>query len=459
MISETVIIEVAESSSYPDGHAVVTAEFLMRNLGDTVEEMNVRFPLHHAEYDIQSDECYFSLYPSINNIAVWIDGRQVEVLKTFGKVNPLPVDGTPLPDIIPCWAHFPVTFPPGQDTSIVVKYTVSGYRTSSTDPSTAYYYVLQTGAGWKDTIGKAQIIVRLPYEVTPMNFEGCDPDCTQTGNEIRWYYEDFEPTKDLIRVYITLPPLWRKILTETENTTANPNDGEAWGRLGKAYKEAIIYNKGFRNGAAAVEMYQLSQDAYQRAVTLLPNDADWHYGFTELLCWKAEWSIYDEEYIDPTIADWIACIEQLKQTLDINPGHVKANELLRSYEGYRGGDLNIKLVDLSGPQPDYLILTPQPTTTKKVVATRVPGETPEVAWEKTRIPSSTPRGTPQPKQSETIAATATEVASLAAEVQTPTITTDEISTSHSQNLKTPLYVGIIVMLVVVAAGIVILKKR
>ena len=78
------------------------------------------------------------------------------------------MEGTPQTITIPCWAHFPVTFPPGQDVSIVVEYTVVGYRTGSS--ITEYFYVLQTGAGWKDTIGKAQIIVRLPYDITPMNF-------------------------------------------------------------------------------------------------------------------------------------------------------------------------------------------------------------------------------------------------------------------------------------------------
>ena len=310
MISETVTIDVAENSTIKNGHAVVTAKFQMRNLGDTVEEMNVRFPLHHSEYNIQSNECYFSLYPSISDIAVWIDGRQVQVSKTFGKVNPLPVEGTPLPDIIPCWAHFPVIFPPGQDVNVVVQYTVEGYRSDGDSSITEYFYVLQTGAGWNDTIGKAQIIVRLPYNITPMNFIRCYPeDCYQAGNEVRWGYEDFEPTEGLISIDIMLPSIWRNILTETERTTANPSDGEAWGRLGKAYKEAIMAGRGFAYyGSVTAEMYQFSQDAYQKAITLLPNDADWHYGFAELLCTKAVWGISAEEYIKPTISDWIACI-------------------------------------------------------------------------------------------------------------------------------------------------------
>ena len=45
MVKEAVLIEIAADSSNPNGTARVTADFQMRNLADTAETMQVRFPL------------------------------------------------------------------------------------------------------------------------------------------------------------------------------------------------------------------------------------------------------------------------------------------------------------------------------------------------------------------------------------------------------------------------------
>lgn len=164
----------------------------------------------------------------------------------------------------------------------------------------------------------------------------------------------------MIRINIIKPSIWVRVIPETANTRANPQDGEAWGRLGKAYKEAIMERRGFLYGPAGERMYQLSQEAYQKAVTLLPNDADWHNGFADLLCWNAEWSSI-WEWADDSITDWRACFAQVKQILDIDPEHEKANRLLQMYAhrmAYQSNGAEYVLVDLSGLQPDYLILTP-----------------------------------------------------------------------------------------------------
>ena len=86
----------------------------------------------------------------------------------------------------------------------------------------------------------------------------------------------------------------------------------------------------------------------------MPNDADWHYGLAELLCWNAEWNNY---LVNSNTEAWVACVEQIQQILDLNPNHEKTKELIEYYLGFDG------MIDFSGSQPDYLILTAQPTTT------------------------------------------------------------------------------------------------
>lgn len=102
------------------------------------------------------------------------------------------------------------------------------------------------------------------------------------------------------------------------------------------------------------ERYQQSKAAYERATTLLPNDADWHYGFAELLCWNAGWNNFD---VNSNEAAWEECVTQIKYTLDINPSHEKTKELIDYFE-FSG------MIDFSGQQPDYLILTHQATVTQ-----------------------------------------------------------------------------------------------
>ena len=229
----------------------------------------------------------------------------------------------------------------------------------------------------------------------------------------------------MIRFDVIQPSIWLRILSETENTRVNPQDGEAWGRLGKAYKEAIMERRGFLYGTAGDKMYQLSQEAYRKAVTLLPNDADWHYGYADLLCWNAEWNDrFTKDWSEDIAENWRACFEQLKQTLDINPGHEKANELLQWYAelGGGGGSSPIKLVDLSGPQPDYLILTPQ-TPQPSVTFTSTPTSLPRRPTStSTKITTKTPTATKTRRRTATTTPTPTDTETLQADTPVQPVT-------------------------------------
>jgi hypothetical protein len=224
MVSETVTLDIIGNASYPYGKAVVKARFNMRNLSDTTEQMNVRFPLRYFEYLYSFDQCAVAMpYPSIENFSAEVNGQPANtsmISETLELTNALD-------DITySCWAEFPVTFPPQQDISISVSYVVTGYSGGDTLDDIKFFYVLVTGAGWKDTIGSADIIARFPYELNDMNYYGCNSTCS--GNTIQWHFENFEPSKN-IEFEIVSPYIWFSILKETENTRQNPTDGEAWG--------------------------------------------------------------------------------------------------------------------------------------------------------------------------------------------------------------------------------------
>ena len=372
MVAETVVIDIDADSPLDNGYGKVTATFTMRNLGDSDEQMDVRFPLDQTiEWGNLCSAPSFQ-YQTIDDLHVRVNGNVARTQTTYQTV-PVLIGEEPWPTAtIPCWANFAVSFPVGKDVIIEVSYTAqpldfAGYH---------YSYVLITGKGWKDTIGKADIIYKVPYELNDLNFISCFPqNCEVTTNSIQWHFENFEPTSN-INLSLSSPPLWQSILVETQNTIRIPQDGEAWGRLAKAYKETIQEKRGYRFDAAGQEMYRLSKEAYQKAVTLLPNDADWHYGFADLLCWNAGYNNY---LVNSETEAWIECVEQVQQVLRLNPNHELTWDLILRYGEFEG------MIDFSGSQADYLILTPKPTTA--LIPTKKPSESRITATATTMLPT------------------------------------------------------------------------
>jgi hypothetical protein len=376
MMAETVLIEVRDYSGGEAARAYITADFTMRNLGETAETLEVRFPLYDTGFSFESIyECqyrYYGGYPYINDLVVWVNGQWTPtqiIYETFNDWRPYE-DGDEV--TLGCWAHFQAAFPPGQDVMIKVTYSTQPFFEWTANLN-EYSYVLITGAGWQGTIGSAEIIFRAPYELSDYNFFGCGmewpyTDCSVAGHEARWQAADFEP-EDNFSALALAPADWYQILIERENTALHPEDGEAWGRLGKAYKNAIIQKHGYRDTPAGLEMYQWSQEAYQKAVALLPNDADWHYGYADLVCEYAIWKLDTPE----AYAAGQVCLAEIQRALEINPAHEQAQKLKRTmaYWGLTGPD------GLNTSTPGRPTLTNVPTWPPPIVTTpRLPSATP-----------------------------------------------------------------------------------
>jgi hypothetical protein len=424
MVAETVLIKIDANTPLDNGYGKVTATFTMRNLGDVDEQMEVRFPLDQTIGWGDLCDAPFYQYPTINDLRVKVNGKAVSTQLTYQTV-PLRTEKEPFPTTtIPCWANFPVAFPVGKDVFIQVTYTAQPYDNGGYH----YSYVLITGDGWKDTIGSADIIFEVPYELNKTNFISCIPmDCSIGTNKVQWHYENLDPV-DNVSISLLPPPLWQRILIERGNTIRNPNDGEAWGRLAKAYKESILERRGFRSDAVGQGIYKLSRDAYQNAVTLLPNDADWHYGFADLLCWNAEWNNF---FVNSYTEAWTACVEQIQQVLNLNPNHEKMKELIEFYP-----QLN-DMIDFSGSQPDYLILTPQATTTL------TPTETPDQTQATTTVTLS-----------PTVQAVKT-VTPITAIVSTSTFIPPQMQTKANA----PIFIGMLMLLLFIAVFVIIKFRK
>ena len=372
MLAETVLLDVQKKGSGL-GTALVTASFTLRNLGGADEHMDVRFPL--SFWNGESDG--FSRYPEIADLKVKVNGVPAPTHRVTTP-NDYVAQGPPIP-----WAAFPVDFPAGKDIRVEIKYTSAAFGEY---PNVAYRYVLETGAGWKDTIGSADLIVRLPYLASEQNiileggytgFSETTPGGVISGSEIRWHYDDLEPARENnLKVSLVMPEAWQKVLDWCAAVQKNPNDGEAWGQLGKIYKEIIELRKGLREDAGAKQLYDLGQAAYQRSVELLPKDALWHLGYADLLWQHYFWG---NRSTVSDAADLSHVLNELRISLSLSPKEQKPLDMLDWIEGTVPGAVQKNAgggYDFLGltATPEFQVDVP-PTDTPVPSATSVPADT------------------------------------------------------------------------------------
>jgi tetratricopeptide (TPR) repeat protein len=340
--------------------------------------MAVRFPLGASDG--------WSRINEIAGIQVKVAGRQVLTHRIQGE-DPY----NPNRDAVP-WASFDVTFPPGEDVAVRVEYDLEA---SGEYPFVWFKYVLSSGAGWKDTIGSADIIVRLPYDVDEQNilFDnpgftmwGTTPAGVMNGHTIRWHYEDLEPTtQDNFEVNLVMPSAWQRYLAEQDNLARNPSDGESWGRLGKVCKEMAYSSrgKGWRGSGDALDpgaqmLYQQSLAAYEKAVTLLPKDALWHAGYADALAYHAYFARFNGT---DTTDEAVHAIREIQVALDLAPQDAKVREIAELIAGSFPDGMK-----LNGTTYGYPWLTAMPT---RQPATIPPTEPPATAAVAQAVPSAT----------------------------------------------------------------------
>lgn len=393
MVAETVTLTVLDNPSilYP-GQALTEAIFIMRNIGAQTETMQARFPL--TFWNSQSDG--FGKFPEISDIQIFINNQLVPTQRIEADfTNP---GGGLVGHKQAPWAAFDVSFPPNTDVTITVKYTTNGYGYA---PNFALRYILETGAGWNGTIGSADIVIRLPYPATEENvllteetgFSLTTPGAQLIDNNVHWHYEDFEPTTtNNITVSLVIPSYWQKVLNWREQAKKAPDNGEVWGQLGKAIKEVIRHSKGYlREDNASKTLFKEAVEAYDKSVTLLPDDALWHLGFADLL-----WSDYEFRFMGQTGTDFEAMsrlIEQLRLTLARDPNnknaHTIADAIAQSHPW---------AIQKTQDGYDFLVLTATPTADPPTVTPTVEA-------------SSTPQPSPEPTETVLPANTSTPTGS------------------------------------------------
>jgi hypothetical protein len=356
METEKVVLEVLDDRQEQGlGKAHVTADFIMSNLSSDEETMQVRFPI--SANNGRDD------YPEITGVVVKVDSKPVTT--NIASYN----EPSYYPELVP-WVEFVVTYPPSVDVAISVAYDLQG---SGYYPYTAFYYLLETGTGWKDTIGKAEIILRLPYEANSINvvqdfqigWAETNKGGIFNGREVRWLYEDFEPGSYSVvqnmEFALVAPGAWKNVLQAQEEVKVSPTDGEAWGRLAKEYKDLFLLGKGYREDVGGSELFRLSVEAYEKCLQLKPTDAQWHAGFADLLANRAYW----DAWMSGPTQDAFRALTEIHTALQIAPNDAKVKEIAQNiYWMFPDG---ITLADAGYDFP-WLTQTPTPRPPTETIA-------------------------------------------------------------------------------------------
>ena len=262
---------------FPEMHATVadvTADFTMTNPTNEAVSMLAWFPLasalENAEWEnFPADE----IVPRIDNFQV-AQGGELLAYQVSNLPNPKGADKPLLP-----WASFPVTFPAGEAVHIQVSYQIPS-QTTWNFLGLKFYYVFQTGAGWAGPIGKAELLVNLPYPASAETI-GWMPGGGQTeGQQVRWTWQNLEPgPQDDFSIVLVAPEYWDELQTARLAVEASPEDGQAWLKLCGSYHMLIFGGiPGTHIAAGLAETYQpLGVQACQEAARLLPDDSQPHY--------------------------------------------------------------------------------------------------------------------------------------------------------------------------------------
>ena len=272
---ETVQIYVEESSTlyYTDTskdtvNARVMTLFLMSNLSESAETLQVLFPLNNTEGF--GDGAFSD--PEIQNLRISVNDQSVAWVE---KTTPNPRDSDD-PEIK--WAEFEVEFPSKEVTFIEIRYDL---QSTGWFPEATFHYILETGGGWYGPIGEAHIDLILPYEASVENVligepnssyyeQKTSPGAYFEGNEVHWEYTNLEPdAEDNWEATIIAPHIWKQILDLRERI--DQGDGSAYAEITNIY-DGLYLGNGIRQGTEGLIL--LNYEAYHKALEFDPKDDD-----------------------------------------------------------------------------------------------------------------------------------------------------------------------------------------
>ena len=373
MVAEEVIIDVGATKKIVDmgeayaflklsGYQVgYNCTFWMVNQGGETESMAVRFPIR-SQYEVGAIDI---LSIKVNGKPVSWQEDEVDWHEDFN------------------WAHFDVTFPPGEEVEIKVTYTSLTQLISWTNPLVGVSYILETGAGWYGPIGKGRIILRTPYAASEQNVvlsERFDRSVF-TGTDVEWAFADLEPDRgDNFYATVVSPDVWAEIEAARDKLEGSPNNISAHIRLAEAIFSICVYDRS-QMVDFLPELYPEGLQAMANAVRLDPDDIELHERYAWFLT------------ADLTPENYQLLLEEFEIIESLEPGNEELAHLREAWP-LREFEINSQATDT--PQPTNIIVSTEtiaPTETLlPPTDTPLPTSTP---LDRTELPRPTDQPNPE----------------------------------------------------------------
>ena len=227
MESEKVIIDLYNDSS------VVKCLFNMKNLGEQ-EKLQIGFPemtFHYYRQKSKVDEANRFQVKENGKVLNFVFSDSLKYDKDYRKK----VESYQIKEE---WYLWESEFIKGESKTIEVEYSLPFGMLYKTNER-FFTYLLSTGANWKGTIGKAEIIVNLKDVKLDSLVSQQPNNCVIANNKLEWTFTDFEPTtNDDIRINYNsskilytgkkpIPPVFivdENIEKEFDSKSIDPND-------------------------------------------------------------------------------------------------------------------------------------------------------------------------------------------------------------------------------------------
>jgi hypothetical protein len=221
MSAETVRITLQEDS------ARIEANFTLLNTSAEKEELEAGFPTaaqpKNFTWNSKDGMNVTEWGPStIRDFSAKVDGQDVKAGPKQGTSR----------DSHKGWLCWPMTFDGNQKRSVDVRYSVNTRDDNYSEPSSLLNrqatYILKTGAGWKNNIGEALIILEMEG-LSAENIVRAAPEPAQKEKSSwTWRLKDFKPAADILiqyRVYASAKEAVEKLSAKLK---ANGAYVEGW---------------------------------------------------------------------------------------------------------------------------------------------------------------------------------------------------------------------------------------
>jgi len=193
MDSELVVVDLYKDS------AIVECHFYMQNDSDA-QKLTIGFPEMNFHYFRSNNGA------ETGNFCAFENGERVKLISFHQAEAASLKEQFPFSDLVnqqgdnQPWFLWNSEFDKAEMKTIVIRYSLPNGAMKA--GSRYFTYFLNTGSGWKGTIGKAEIIVNLK-DITPDLILKAMPENHKINtNQLIWTFTDFEPTtKDDIKIY------------------------------------------------------------------------------------------------------------------------------------------------------------------------------------------------------------------------------------------------------------------